>query len=78
MFLTFCNKVQKKALYCHFRCKHDICIAEEIAIGDQILTSLKDISTRQEALKKSWYLDNLRNEGIKVERAAKISSETAG
>ena len=70
--------VQKEATYRHFKCKHDICIGGEIPIGNQILTGLKDINTRQEALKKSRYLDNLRHERMKMERRAKSSSEIAG
>ena len=41
---SFCNRIQKEATYFHIKCKHDNCTAEEIAIGGQILTGLKDIN----------------------------------
>lgn len=78
IFPSFCNRVQKEEIYCKFKCDHNHCTAEYIAIRNQILTELRDNDIRQEAVKKSWDLKQLRQKGMKMESAARGSSETAG
>ena len=65
-FLTFCNCVVKEAKHCHFKCQHENCTAEEIAIRDQIVIGMHDNSIRDEALKQSWDLQTLRKERMKM------------
>ena len=61
IFPSFCNRVQKEAIYCKFKCDHNHCTADDIAIRNQILTKFRDNNIRQEALKKSWDLKQLRH-----------------
>ena len=77
-FTTFCNKVTKKAKHCNFNCESRTCTAEETAIRDQIIIGTREQSIRQEALKKSWDLKNLRKEGMQMESAARGGAEMSG
>ena len=77
-FPGFCNRVQKEANHCTFKCTHPDCTAEEIAVRDQIIIGTKESSIREEALKKSWDLNTLRNEGMKMESAARSGAEISG
>ena len=60
------------------KCDHKHCSAEDIAIRDQLLIGLRNNIIRKEALKTSWDLKQLWHEGMKMERAARDSSEIAG
>ena len=40
-FPSFWNRVQKEAIYCHFKCDHKDCTAEDIAVRDQMLIELR-------------------------------------
>ena len=51
-FTGFCNRVQKEAKHCNFKCPSNGCTAENIAVRDQIVIGLVENSIRQEALKK--------------------------
>ena len=44
----------------------------------KIITGLKDNKIRQEALKRSWDLESLRKEGIKIESASHGGAEISG
>ena len=77
-FPTFCNRVVKEAKHCHFKCQHENCTAEEIVIRDQIVIGMGDNSIRDEVLKKSWDLQTLRKEGMKMESAARSGAEISG
>jgi hypothetical protein len=65
-FPAFCNCVEKEAKYCQFRCDHNDCSAELIAIRDQIVIGTNNSKIREEALKLSWDLTTLRREGMKM------------
>ena len=77
-FPAFCNRVVKEAKHCEFKCSHEDCTAENIAVRDQIIIGLKDNEIREEALKKSWNLQTLRTEGMKIESAARSGAEING
>lgn len=77
-FISFCNRVEREAKHCHFKCSSDDCLAESIAVRDQVVIGLVNEDIRQEALKMSWCLDDLRKEGMRLESAAKGASEIAG
>ena len=77
-FPSFCIRVGKEASHCQFRCSRDDCTAENTAVRDQIIFGLSDDRIREEALKHSWDLCNLRKEGMRLESAAKGASEISG
>ena len=77
-FSAFCNRVESEARMCHFKCTHDDCTAEKIAVRDQILIGTSNCTIRKEALMKSWQLQDLRQEGMKLESAARGNSEISG
>lgn len=77
-FTAFCNRVTKEAKHCNFNCENRTCTAEETAIRDQISIGTREQSIRQEALKKSWDLKNLRKEGMQMESAARGGAEMSG
>ena len=70
-FIAFCNRVQKEASHCRFKCTSNDCTSEEVAIRDQIVIGINDTTIRQEALKKSWSLTQLRQHGMTMESAIK-------
>ena len=72
-FIAFCNHLLLEAKHCNFKCT-----AEDNAVRDQIIIGLKSNDIRQEALKKSWDLDTLQREGIKMESAARGGAEING
>lgn len=80
-FSRFCNRVESEAKHCQFKCNNENCNAEETAVRDQILIGTNNDEIRQEALKRSWTLSDLRQEGMKMESAARsgaqISSESS-
>ena len=77
-FIAFCNRVGKEAKHCQFTCSSEQCTAEETAIRDQIVIGTINDEIREEALKKSWLLDTLRSEGMRMESASKSASTIAG
>ena len=77
-FISFCNRVEKEAKHCHFKCDSDDCTAEVTAVRDQIVIGTISDQIREEALKKSWTLADLRKEGMHMESASKGASEIAG
>lgn len=77
-FQPFCNRVQKEAKHCNFKCVSPTCTAEEISIRDQIVIGTHENQIRKQALKKSWDLKTLRTEGMKMESAARSGAEISG
>ena len=77
-FIAYCNRVEKEARHCQFKCVSAICSAEVTAIHDQVVIGITSDGIREEALKNSWDLTVLRKEGMRLESAAKGASEIAG
>ena len=76
-FPRFCNRVEAEAKHCSFNCDSDDCTAEKTAIRDQILIGTSNNDIRDEALKKSWELNELRQEGMQMESAARSGAQIA-
>ena len=74
-FIAFCNKVEKEAKHCELRCISPQCTAEAISIRDQIIIGTSSDLIREEGLRNSWGLSQLRKEGMRLESAAKSASE---
>ena len=77
-FTAFCNRVQKEASHCYFKCENNDCTAEATATRDQIVIGTHYQNIREKALLKSWDLQTLRTEGMKMESALKGGSEIGG
>ena len=77
-FAAFCNKVEKEAKHCSFKCHHGDCTAEATAVRDQIVYGTTFDKVREEAFIKSWNLANLRKEGMRMESASKGAAEISG
>ena len=77
-FSAFCNEVEKEAKHCSFKCHHDDCTAEAIAVRDQIVFGTTNDKIREEAFIKTWDLANLRKEGMRMESASKGAAELSG
>jgi len=77
-FIAFCNRVEKEAKHCQFLCDSQECTAEATAVRDQIVFGMLSEDIREEALKNSWNLTKLRNEGMRLESAAKSAIEISG
>ncbi len=67
-FPTFCNRVYKVAQHCNFKCHNADCTAEDTAIRDQIIIGTTHDKIREEALKNSWDLQQLRKEGMRIRK----------
>ena len=74
-FPRFCSRVEAEAKHCRFKCDYQNCNAEETAIRDQILIGTTNSDVRDEALKQSWGLSELRTEGMKMESAARSGAQ---
>ena len=74
-FTSFCNRVEKEAGHCQFKCASPDCTAEQKAVRDQIVIGTLMNEIREEALKKSWSLSLLRTEGMQMESAHKGASQ---
>ena len=72
-FIAFCNRVLLEAKHYNFKCT-----AEDTAVQDQTIIGLKSNNICQEALKKSWDLDTLRREGMKMKSATRGGAEING
>ena len=70
-FISFCNRVEKEAKSCNFKCTNSDCTAEDTAIRDQIVIGTTNDKIREEALKSSWDYSTLRKEGMHIESAFK-------
>ena len=77
-FPAFCNRVEKEARLCQFKCDHVDCSAEVTAVRDQIIIGTNNVKIREEALLRSWKLKELRREGTKMESAARGELEISG
>ena len=58
-FPAFCNRVEKEARHCYFKCKYNECNANEIVTHDQIVIGITNNMICKEALLKSWDLQKL-------------------
>ena len=74
-FPTFCNRVEREAKHCYFKCNNNECTGEETAIRDQIIIGTSNRDIREEALLRAWDLKALRNEGMKMESAQRSRIE---
>ena len=72
-FIAFYNHVLLEAKHCDFKYT-----AGDNAVRDQIIIGPKSNDICQEALKKSWDLDTLQREGMKMESAARGGAEING
>ena len=70
-FTAFCNRVDKEAKHCEFKCGHTDCTAEDTAIRDQIIIGLISDKICEEALKNSWNITQLRQQGMRIESATR-------
>ncbi len=77
-FTAFCSRVALDAGHCSFKCTQATCTAESTATRDQIIIGTRYQNIREEALLKSWDLQTLRTEGMKMESAMKSGSEIGG
>ena len=77
-FAAFCNEVEKEAKHCSFKCSHADCTAESTAVRDQIVFGTTNDKIREEAFIKSWDLQTLRKEGMRMESASKSAAELSG
>ena len=77
-FIAYCNRVEMEAGHCEFKCDSEACTGQEIAVRDQIVIGTLSDEIREEALKKSWSLSTLRQEGMRMESASKGASQIAG
>ena len=79
-FARFCNRIEAEAKHCDFKCSPH-CTVDKKIIRNQILYGTSNDKIREEAIKRSWDLENLRKEGMQMESAARgsamISGETA-
>ena len=77
-FPRFCNRVEAEAKHCSFNCDSHTCTAQDTAVRDQILIGTTDSSIRDEALKQAWSLKDLRQEGMRMESAARSGAQISG
>ena len=77
-FHAFCNRVEREAKHCQFKCEDENCTAESTAVRDQIIIGLSQDDIRKDALRKSWNLEELKVEGMKRESATKGAAEIEG
>ena len=77
-FPSFCSRVKREAKHCNLKCEHAECSAETTAIRDKIIIGPHNSTIREEALKKSWDLETLCCEGMKIESAARGGAEISG
>ena len=77
-FIAFCNRVEKEAKHCELKCVSPACTAQNVAIRDQIVIGTSSDQIREEALKESWGLAELRKEGMRLESASKGAAEISG
>ena len=68
-FDVFVNRVKHEASNCEFTCNDD-CTVGNILIRDQIIVGTTDDSIRKEALNNQWNLQDLSNNGRKMEAAS--------
>ena len=77
-FSAYCNRVEREAKVCSFKCRHGDCTAETTSIRDQIVIGTSNTKIREEALLNSWDLQTLRTEGMKLESASRGEVEISG
>ena len=74
-FPSFCSRVKKEAKHCNLKCELAECSAETTAIRDQIIIGTDNNTIREEALKKSWDLEILCRDGMKMESVVRGGTE---
>ena len=72
-FAALCNRALKEAKHCKIWCSSNECTSETIAVRDQTIIGISSKMICEEDLMQSWNLDNLRREGMKIERALHIT-----
>ena len=77
-FPRFCNRVEAEAKHCNFKCTSAACTSEKVAVRDQVIIGTSDTNIRDEALKQSWDLIQLRQEGMEMESAARSGAQISG
>ena len=77
-FKDLCSRVALESRHCSFKCDSEDCTAQDTATRDQIIIGTRYQNIREEALLKSWDLQTLRTEGMKMESAMKSGSEIGG
>ena len=77
-FIAFCNRVALEAKQCNFNCESSQRTAQETAVRKQMIIGLKDNEIRQKALKRSWNIEPLRKEGMKIESTYLGGAEISG
>lgn len=74
-FPIFCHPVYKLAQHCNYKCHNADCTTEDTAIRDQIIVGTTHDKIREEALKNSWEIQQLRKEEMRIESATKGMQE---
>jgi hypothetical protein len=77
-FNAFCNRVTKEAKHCDFKCDDMNCTAEDTAIRDQVIIGTTSDKIREEALKNSWDMSQIRKNGMQIESATRGAAELSG
>ena len=77
-FISFCNRVMSAVKMCNFKCQHQDCTVSDTIARDQILIGTKISKIREDALEKSWNLEDLKKNGMKIESAARGEAEISG
>ena len=71
-FSAFCNRCEKEGKTCTFcDCPADADCTSAKTARDQIVVGTNNEKIREQALLKSWPLDDLRKEGMKLESAVR-------
>ena len=79
-FSAFCNRLETEGKTCTFCdcAAGTACTSLGTAVRDQIVIGTHHEKIREQALLKSWGLDDLRKEGMKIESAARGEEKMSG
>lgn len=77
-FSAFALRIEQEAKHCMFSCESRECTGEMVSIRDQIVIGLQNEEIRQEALKNSWNLKELRANGTRLESAFRGAATISG
>ena len=77
-FPGFCNRIEREAKHCSFKCDDVACTAEQIAIRDQIIIGTHNDKIREKPLMECWDMSTLRKEGMRMESASRGGAEIGG
>lgn len=76
-FDVFANRIRHESQSCRFKCAHDDCNVPEIMIRDQIVIGTTNDDIRCNALKNQWDLQQLLENGRKIEAATHSAQRIA-